>query len=502
MKLGELTATLAMSGAVHEVIGPLDQDVRAVVCHTGRVVPGALFVAVRGAVADGHDYVADAFARGALAAVVEREGEVPPGKTAVVVENGRIALSSIAAEYYGNPSRNLVVCAVTGTNGKTTVSWILEGILRAAGYEVGVIGTVNYRFAGREYENQTTTPESVDLQRILREMADAGVTHVILEASSHGVDQHRVRDVALDVAVLTNFSQDHLDYHGDMDTYWASKRRLFTELLGAGAGKRAVAAVINRDDERGEALCRELSIPVLCAGLDEKAGIRAREASFGPDGIAAEIKTPAGDVAVSSRLVGRHNLYNIMCAVGVGVAMGVAPHLISTGVSRVEKIPGRLERVRNRAGKSVFVDYAHTPDALEQVLRTLREVFQHRIVCVFGCGGDRDRTKRPLMGEVAARYADLCIVTSDNPRTEDPDAIIRDILPGMAGTDFRVEPDRKKAIVEAVRNCGPTDVVLIAGKGHEDYQIVGREKHFFDDRIEAAKALDEPETGSEGSAGR
>ncbi len=501
MKLSLLVSDLVAIGAVKEVLGASDQDIPAVAAHTGQVTAGALFAALRGAKADAHKFVDAAFEKGAGAVVVERPVQVPPGKTAIVVKDSRAALSSIAAAFFGHPSRRLTIAGLTGTNGKTTTSYLIEAALAAAGHKTGVIGTINYRYPGKEFDNPNTTPESLDLQRILREMADAGVTHVVMEVSSHAIAQHRVRDVDFDVAVFTNLTQDHLDYHGTMEAYWECKRRLFTEILGSGV-KRAVCAVANQDDPKGDALCRELSIPVLCVGLGPFRSVHPVDSNFGPSGIAASVRTPAGDVAVHSPLIGRHNLYNILTAIAAAISLGVPPHAAGSGIGSVRAVPGRLERVENSAGRHAFVDYAHSPDALEKAIGTLREVFSSRLVTVFGCGGDRDRGKRPLMGEVAARLSDFCVVTSDNPRSEDPDAIIREICAGMPESGWAAVPSRREAIGLALREAGQNGVVLIAGKGHETYQRYGAEKRYFDDRVEARKALEELARGRSAHSSR
>jgi UDP-N-acetylmuramyl-tripeptide synthetase len=435
----------------------------------------------------------------------------------VTVPDTRAALGPLAARFYGDPSRSLVLVGVTGTNGKTTVTLLLESILNAAGYQPGVIGTIDCHFAGRRLPSPVTTPEAPDLQRMLSEMRAAGVTHAVMEVSSHAVDLRRIDGCAFDVGVFTNLTQDHLDYHGTLDAYWACKRRFFTDHLARGA-KQNAAMVVNGDDARGRSLANE-NLPIRRFVVGQSRDDMIRTDVFRADltGAAGELVLGDARIPFRTRLIGAHNLENIRCAAGAGLALGLAPEVIRDGVAALTAVPGRLEPVRDSAGRFVFVDYAHTPDALEHALSALRPLTRGRLICVFGCGGDRDRTKRPLMAEAAGRGADVAVVTSDNPRTEDPDAIIEDIRPGLerAGVPYLpadaladpdeaghqppggnrravgygVEPDRRRAIFLAVAAARPGDAVLIAGKGHETYQIVGRERRSFDDREVARSAL-------------
>jgi UDP-N-acetylmuramoyl-L-alanyl-D-glutamate--2,6-diaminopimelate ligase len=488
--------------------GQGDVEIGSIHYRAQEVLPGGLFVAIRGQSADGHDYVQTAVERGACAVVVQREVDLSPGSDAVVVRvpDTRRALADLAARFYHNPSEHMILVGITGTNGKTTTSYLLESMLVQAGCNVGVIGTINYRYGGRTFTNPVTTPESADLQRILAEMRLQGVSHVILEVSSHAIALHRIQNCWFDVAVFTNLSQDHLDFHGDMAAYWACKKRLFTQYLKTGPKADHASAVINCDDARGQELSAELDLPVITVGRAVGSLVTARRALWDLKGIRTEIVTPAGDLALASPLVGRHNLANLMCAVGVGISLGIDVTHIRAGLEAVAAVPGRLERVNSDTGRFVYVDYAHTPDALDNALATLRAMTSNRLICVFGCGGDRDKAKRPQMGEIAARHSDLCVVTSDNPRREDPMEIIRQIVTGTRRITEReisaaelsraidtkayiVEPDRRRAIELGIRAAGPRDTVLIAGKGHEDYQIVGTEKFRFDDRIEAQKAM-------------
>jgi len=473
--------------------------------HSQQVVPGGVFVALKGAKTQGHRFLDQALARGARVVVTEENFEPPSGVTWVRVSQARLALAQISAAFYGHPSRDLVLVGITGTNGKTTTSFLLEAILRAARHRVGVVGTVNYRVEDRIWPAPVTTPESLDLQRLLAEMRALGVSHTILEVSSHALEQHRVDASSFSAGVFTNLSQDHLDYHHDLDCYFRAKARLFLEVLVNGTGRRALA-VINLDDPRGYQLHEQVAAPRLSYGHHLESTVRPLFHRFQRTGLEAVLITPIGKVPITSRLVGPYNLANIMAAATTALGLGIDPEAVTAGVAGLAGVPGRLERLGPPDGPSVFVDYAHTPDALAQVLAALNTLNFERIITVFGCGGDRDRTKRPLMGQAAARGSRLLVVTSDNPRTEDPLAIISDIEAGLEVMKFPrlspaaarqgeqgylVVPDRREAIRLAVELAHRPDAVLVAGKGHEDYQIWGEQKIHFDDREEALAALQE-----------
>lgn len=507
MKLAELIGSV---GALPEGCDASSSDpacnpeISTITCRSQDITPGGLFVAVKGFAADGHDYIGQAVELGASAVVCERPADVDI--TTVTVENSRKALAELAAVFYGHPSKDMVVIGITGTNGKTTTSFLIESILRAAGLSVGVIGTINYRYGGRLYDNLVTTPESLDLQRILSQMRQDGVTHVVMEVSSHALDLYRVHRCCFDLAVFTNFSQDHLDYHHDMEQYWDCKRRLFMELLPAWDGVVQQRAVLNVAVPKGRELAIEMTLPFLSCGGNQESDLYTLAAQYDLTGTHAIIHTPSGDMKFVSPLVGRHNLENILNAVGVGIAFDLPLETIVRGVEGLENVPGRLERVANGHQRFVYVDYAHTPDALESSLLALRALTPDRIICVFGCGGDRDRAKRPKMGAIAGRLSDLAVVTSDNPRTEPPQQIIEEIVAGMnpqcnlqysmddlalgfKDKGYAVIADRRAAIAAAIRASRPGDTILIAGKGHEPYQIVGHRKLAFDDRAEAETAL-------------
>ncbi len=507
MKLAELINDIGClpEGCGASNGGPgCNPEISAITCRAQDITPGGLFVAVKGFAADGHDFIGQAVELGASAVVCERPADVDIAT--VTVGNSRKALAELAATFYGHPSKEMVVIGITGTNGKTTTSYLIEGILQAAGFSVGVIGTINYRYGGRLYDNPVTTPESVDLQRIMRQMRKGGVTHVVMEVSSHALDLYRVHQCRFDLAVFTNFTQDHLDYHKDMEHYWACKRRLFMEFLPACEGKARQRAVLNVAAPKGRELAGEMTLPFLSTGDAMHSDLRALATQYDLTGTSARIQTPVGEANVFSPLVGRHNLENILNAVGVGVALDIPLATIVNGIQRLENVPGRLERVTNGHQRFVYVDYAHTPDALESSLLALRALTPDRIICVFGCGGDRDRAKRPKMGAIAARLSDLAVVTSDNPRTEPPEQIIKEIVGGVTpqcdlqysleelaagfkGKGYAVISDRRAAIGAAIRASRPGDTILIAGKGHEPYQVIGRRKLAFDDRAEAETAL-------------
>jgi UDP-N-acetylmuramyl-tripeptide synthetase len=490
-----------------EVIGTIETvaPIRSIHYRAQDVTPGGLFVAVPGLTADGHDFVETAIKRGAAAVVAQKP--LPIKIPLLRVVDSRTALARIAAAFYDHPSRDLTLVGVTGTNGKTTVAYILENILEAAGVTTGVIGTVNHRCGERVWPSANTTPESLDLQRLLAEMRTAGATHAVMEVASHGLELQRVEGCLFDVGVFTNLTQDHLDFHGDMAQYWQTKKRLFTELLPA-SGKKA-CAVINRSNPQGQELAQELTtaLPTLTFGFDDSSDVWPSVDQNNLNGCRGIIHTPEGDLSFASPMVGRHNIENLLAAAATALALDLPHAAIQEGLTGTSGAPGRLERVPDRSGRFVYVDYAHTPDALENVLSALQHIKTRRLICLFGCGGDRDRRKRPLMGGIAGKMSDLVVVTSDNPRTEDPGQIIADILPGITTVmprayrpdelhagwtepGYVVLPDRRAAITLAVALTRPGDTLLIAGKGHENYQIIGRQTIPFDDCTVAAEAIE------------
>ncbi|MFO1464139.1 MAG: UDP-N-acetylmuramoyl-L-alanyl-D-glutamate--2,6-diaminopimelate ligase [bacterium] len=492
MKLSELIQDLPFLEKRHFA----DVEIRGISSHSGEIEEGFLFVAIHGTKIDGHHFIDNALQRGAAALIVERE--VSPAKKVPVfrVENSRASLSRLAARWHGDPSREFPVLGVTGTNGKTTITYLLDAIFRAAGKNPGILGTIGCRYNGVNLPNAHTTPESTEIQRLFREMKNSGVDVVAMEVSSHALDMRRVEDVHFDAAVFTNLTPEHLDYHKSMELYYESKKRLFTQLLPRGKG--AKRAILNADDRFGLKLIdavKEVPVWTYSTMAQSKWDLYAREWRSDLSGTRATLATPAGVAEFRSPLIGAFNLSNILAATGAALSQEIPLETIVRAVESFEGVPGRLERVENSRGIHCFVDYAHTPDALKNVLRALKDLDPPKILTVFGCGGDRDRAKRPIMGREVARLSDVAIVTSDNPRTEDPQQIIKEILPGVeeggmsVGRDAHVEPDRKRAIQRAIELAQPGEVILIAGKGHEDYQILGTEKIHFDDREVAREAL-------------
>jgi len=476
------------------VVGDPPRAITSLTADSRRVEPGGCFVAVPGLRQDARGFVPEAVARGA--ALIVTEGE-PLGDVAVaqvLVPSARAALARLADAWYGHPSRDLTLVGITGTNGKTTTSYLVEALLRARGLATGVIGTVQYVVGAERRPASQTTPEALELQAMLDEMRAAGVRGVAMEVSSHALALARVEGLAFDVAVFTNLTQDHLDFHGTLERYRLAKRRLFE--LTAASPKPARAAVVNADDPAGAAMVAGLDLAVLTFGLGAGAQVRALEHASSLDGIRMLVDTPRGRTALASPLIGEHNVLNLLAAVATGLALGLAPADIAAALAPVATVPGRFEEVRAGQPFLVVVDYAHTPDALERVLTAARKLTRGRLGVVFGCGGDRDRGKRPIMGEIAARLADRVWVTSDNPRSERPEAILDEVLAGVRGvaaaeTRCAREADRGRAIRAALDWAERGDTVVIAGKGHETYQIVGSDVLPFDDRAVARSVLSE-----------
>jgi UDP-N-acetylmuramoyl-L-alanyl-D-glutamate--2,6-diaminopimelate ligase len=454
---------------------------------------GDCFVAVPGLRQDARRFVPEAVRRGATLVITEGlpVGEVQVAQ--VLVPSARAALGRVADVYFGQPSQRMTMVGITGTNGKTTTSYLVEALLHARGLPTGVIGTIQYRGGDRARPAGQTTPEALELQSMLARMYADGVRSVAMEVSSHALALARVDALTFDVAVFTNLTQDHLDFHGTFDEYRRAKRHLF-ELLEH-SPKPGRAAVVNADDPSGAEMTRGLTMPVLTFGFRQGATVRAAEWSSTLEGVRLVAATPRGPLTMRSPLIGEHNVMNLLAAVATGLALGLGPDLIAGSLAGVGTVPGRFEQVQAGQPFLVIVDYAHTPDALERVLSTARKLTRRRLGLVFGCGGDRDRGKRPLMGEIAARLADRVWVTSDNPRTESPEAIIDEIVVGLrrAGAEGRVvrESERAAAIAGALAWAGPDDTVVIAGKGHETYQIVGAQVLPFDDREVTRRILRE-----------
>ncbi|HPQ43446.1 MAG TPA: UDP-N-acetylmuramoyl-L-alanyl-D-glutamate--2,6-diaminopimelate ligase [Syntrophales bacterium] len=490
-----------------EIRGDISGHVSSICYDSRKCQEGSLFVAITGTELNGHDFVIDAIKRGAGYIVYDNE-DVPlmPDVVCIKVRDSRLALSGLARNFYDNPSRDICLIGVTGTNGKTTITYILESILESAGYSVGVTGTVNYRYGGKAFPAPNTTPESLDLHRILREMVDAGVTHVVMEVSSHAIDLKRIYGLEYDIGIFTNLSPEHLDYHHTMEDYFLVKKRFFTDVIDGRI------TVVNGDDPWGARIVDEIRAPVVTFGMGTSCDVSPADVALTMDGITAQIQGPDSRFPVSSSMVGQFNLYNILAAVATALSIGIPQEYIQSGVQALKTVPGRLERVSTADKPSVFVDYAHTGDALKKVLTALSEFRTKKIITVFGCGGDRDRTKRPEMGKIATSLSDLAIITSDNPRKEDALRIIDEIeggieagltryspddiiTGGFTGKGYTIVADRRTAIELAVSVADDLDIVLIAGKGHEDYQIIGTRRLPFDDRVVAGGALATRGTG-------
>jgi UDP-N-acetylmuramoyl-L-alanyl-D-glutamate--2,6-diaminopimelate ligase len=489
MAVSELLAALPEKA----VVGTLPASIRAIRDDSRKIGPGDCFVAVPGLRQDARRFVPEALQRGATLLVTERPGLPDLRIAQILVPSARVALGRIADAYYQHPSRRLTVVGITGTNGKTTTSYLVEALLRARGLRTGVLGTIQYRVGDRTLPAGQTTPDALELQSMLASMYADGVRGVAMEVSSHALALARVDEVAFDIGVFTNLTQDHLDFHGTFDEYRRAKRRLF-ELLER-SPKPARTAVVNGDDPAGAELTRGLALPVVTFGLRPPAAVCAMDWQSSLEGIRLTAATPAGTVALRSPLIGEHNVMNVLGAVATGLALGLTLDTVAGSLAGIGAVPGRFEQVDAGQPFLVVVDYAHTPDALERVLGTARKLTRGRLGIVFGCGGDRDRGKRPLMGAIAARLADQVWVTSDNPRSEQPEAIIAEVVAGIAGADVgrRVvrEPDRHSAIAGALSWAAAGDTVVIAGKGHETYQIVGTRVLPFDDRDVARQILRE-----------
>jgi UDP-N-acetylmuramoyl-L-alanyl-D-glutamate--2,6-diaminopimelate ligase len=467
------------------VTGRPDVEISSIVYDSRRATAGSLFVAVRGEASDGHGFAAAAVRNGAVAVVAEQEmADIPLDKVGlVVVEDSRAAMAGIAARFYNYPSRRVNLIGVTGTKGKTTTTYLISSVLRAAGQKTGVIGTIGSRIVDQVIHSEHTTPESIDLQALLARMVEAGVQSVAMEVSSHGLAQQRVGGCEFDCGIFTNLTRDHLDYHSTMEEYLDAKLLLFRD-HGAVSTKQ-FTSIVNVDDPVSSSVVKAAAGRLLTFSVKSPADITASDIRTSATGVSYTLGFGQERAGVSLKLGGLFNVYNSLAAAGAAISQGLSIAQIAQGLSAAETVPGRFEPVECGQDFAVVVDYAHAPDALENVLKAARELTDGRIIVVFGCGGDRDRGKRPMMGRIAADFADRCIVTSDNPRTENPTAIIEEILTGIdSGGRGRidVEVDRREAITAALRMAEPGDLVLVAGKGHEDYQIFADKTIHFDDR--------------------
>ncbi len=471
--------------------GSLDREVAGITYDSRRVTPGMIFVAIPGQQVDGHQFINTAIDRGASAIICTQNGFSSQRATKIKVTDAREALARAAAAYYQHPSTRLKVIGVTGTNGKTTVAFMVKDILEAAGIKTGLIGTVRYEIGERVIPAHRTTPEALEIQQMMAQMLRAGCAACVMEVSSHALDQKRVCGIDFDLGIFTNLTQDHLDYHGTMEDYYTAKKKLFTALH---ASVKPGSAVINIDDAFGQRLAKETKAEVqLTYGLGEAATLRATQIQLGRDTTRLKIETPEQKFSCQLPLIGRHNVYNALAAVGAALVLKVPVPTIKSALNDMRPVPGRLESIAAGQPFGVYVDYAHTDDALRNVLLTLREITTGRLLLAFGCGGSRDTGKRAKMGRAAAELADFTLITSDNPRKESPAKIAAQIEEGFRSVHaegFRVELDRRRAIDELIRLAQPGDMVLIAGKGHETYQEFEDTVVPFDDRVYAQETLE------------
>jgi UDP-N-acetylmuramoyl-L-alanyl-D-glutamate--2,6-diaminopimelate ligase len=454
-----------------------------------QVKKGALFICIKGFTVDGHDFAKQAVENGAVAIIAERPLDVDA--PVIVVRDSRRAMAVLADAFYGQPTHQLHLIGVTGTNGKTTTTHIIERIARRANKKTGLIGTVHIKIGDDTYPTKNTTPESLLLQRTFKQMVDEGVDVAVMEVSSHALHMGRVHGCDYDVAVFTNLTQDHLDYHGTMEEYRNAKGLLFSQLGNRYDHRRPKFAVLNNDDPASQYYKHMTAATVITYGIEADSDIMAKRIDIVPSGMSFDLITPHGTVRVKTRLIGLFNVYNLLAAVSACLVSGIPFSVIVEAIEEISGVAGRFETVDEGQNFTVIVDYAHTPDSLENVLKTIRQFAQKKVYVVVGCGGDRDRTKRPLMAKTAVKYADVAIFTSDNPRSEEPEQILRDMEAGVSSERYVTIVDRKEAIYYAVEQAQEGDIILIAGKGHETYQIIGDRVIDFDDRLVAREAIKE-----------
>lgn len=467
-----------------EVSGETGETISGITLDSRLVSPGDLYVCIPGFTSDGHDFAGSAVKAGASALLVQRF--LPLDVPQLKVKDTRHSVGYLAAEFYNHPSQKLVLVGVTGTNGKTTVTYLIEQIVKQAGKKTGIIGTLGSKIVDRQLPAQHTTPESTGIQKLLNDMVVSGVDTAVMEVSSHALDLGRVNGCDFNAAVFTNLSQDHLDYHQNMDDYLRAKALLFSRIDGRNQNR---FAVINADDPAAKYLQQKASCRTVNYAVDSPADFKAEKIELSERGVRFNVRYEGVSTEVFYSTPGKFSVYNALAAFAWGIAGGYSPETITDALAGIRGVPGRFESIQRGQPFLVIVDYAHTPDGLDNVLRTAREITSGKLLTVFGCGGDRDRKKRPLMAEAACRWSDYVVVTSDNPRTEEPGKIIEDILKGMNDTDHAVIEDRRKAIKYACAAALPGDTIVIAGKGHEDYQIIGQTKIHFDDREEVIEAL-------------
>ncbi len=463
--------------------GPQDVAVKTICADSRQIRPGGIFIAIKGLQVDGHRFIPDAVAGGAVGIVLQDRAwldKIPPEVATLVVGDSRRAAAVIASKFWGYPSAELVLAGVTGTNGKTTVTYLVDSIFQAAGYTTGIVGTLGRTVAGQHWEADRTTPDALELQKLLRRMRDTGVTHAVMEVSSHALELDRTYDCKFDCAIFTNLTQDHLDFHASVEEYFQAKLRLFTEYAELARPKKELVGVVNLDDDAGQQIARQAHCRLVTYAIHNQADVSAQQIHVTSQGMRFLLRAYGRQAEVRMSLTGQFNVYNALAAAAW-----------TAGLEQVKSVPGRMERVDRGQDFTVIVDYAHTPDALRNVLTTARQMGPRRLISVFGCGGDRDREKRPLMGGISVELADLTIITSDNPRSEDPLQIIGQIEAGAKGGHYLLQPDRRAAIKMAVEEARPGDIVVIAGKGHETYQQFADRTVEFDDRLVAAAAIDD-----------
>jgi UDP-N-acetylmuramoyl-L-alanyl-D-glutamate--2,6-diaminopimelate ligase len=478
MRLEKLFESIPVLG----IAGSMDVDIEGLAYDSRQVKPGWLFIAVPGHEADGSEYITDALSHGAVAVVSENGLDLGASATHIQVPDARRALAEVANAFHGDLSREMKVVGITGTNGKTTTAYMIRDLLRDGGFMPGLLGTVAYEIGEHSIPASRTTPEAPDIHALFRKMRDAGCDSAVMEVSSHAIALQRIHGIDFAISVFTNLTQDHLDYHRDMETYFDVKAKLFH---AREAAENRPVVVINIDDPWGRRLAEDerVEAEVVTYGFGEDAMVRATAATVEGSGTRFRVHTPWGEAKIHLQLLGRFNIHNALAALSVGGLSGIALDGMAQSLANIASIPGRLERIPNRKHKQVFVDYAHTDDALRNVLETLREICKGKLIVVFGCGGNRDRGKRKLMGQAAAALADFVIITSDNPRQEEPAAIIGDIMEGFAGQEtFEVVLDRRAAIEAGIQRMGRKDILLVAGKGHETYQVLKETIIPFDDR--------------------
>lgn len=467
-----------------DVVGDLNIDVDDMNYDSRRVTPNSVFFCIDGFKVDGHDFAVDAVRGGAKVLVLEKDVEVSEGVTKVFVEDSRLAMALMSANFFGRPAEEMKMIGITGTNGKTSITYLLKSILEKSGFKVGLVGTITNMIGNRIIESERTTPESLDLQCLLRQMADEGVDIVVMEVSSHSLSLKRVGGCKFDIGVFTNLSQEHLDFHGTLENYRAAKEKLF---------ENSKISVINIDDENGKIIAKNIDGEIIPYGISNgNCKVYARDIDITPRGASFNLHLPDKNLRISLNIPGIFSVYNSLAAGAVAHVLNIDGYAIKSGLESVYGISGRFELLDTDTDYSVIIDYAHTPDGLENILETARSITAKRLITLFGCGGDRDREKRPIMGKVAGKYSDLCIITSDNPRTEDPMAIIEDIIPGVVESrcPYVVIENRRKAIEYALSEAKEGDLIILAGKGHENYQILGDKTIHFDEREVVAELLE------------